>query len=209
MGNDGRQLYQTTFFNLDAVLSVGYRVNSKNATQFRIWANKILKEYLVKGYAINQNVKAEQLKELKGAVKLLSNVLDAHSLSADETTGLLKVITDYTYALDTLDRYDYQKLEIESTTAYVHFRANYDNAMEAISTHYEINSGNSPILFVLLNSGLTAPRIEKKINIKKSSTYHIINKKQYICILYDRLIIWQRAPWELNYPENLNKKCRL
>ncbi|WP_321425894.1 virulence protein RhuM/Fic/DOC family protein [uncultured Bacteroides sp.] len=134
MGNDGRQHYQTTFYNLDAVLSVGYRVNSKNATQFRIWANKILKEYLVKGYAINQNVKAEQLKELKGAVKLLSNVLDAHSLSADEATGLLKVITDYTYALDTLDRYDYQKLEIESTTAHVHFRANYDNAMEAIYT---------------------------------------------------------------------------
>ena len=134
MGNDGRQHYQTTFYNLDAVLSVGYRVNSKNATQFRIWANKILKEYLVKGYAINQNVKAEQLKELKGAVKLLSNVLDAHSLSADEATGLLKVITDYTYALDTLDRYDYQKLEIESTTVHLHFRANYDNAMEAIYT---------------------------------------------------------------------------
>ncbi len=121
-------------YNLDMIISVGYRVNSKNATQFRIWANKILKEYLVKGYAINQNVKAEQLKELKGAVKLLSNVLDAHSLSADEATGLLKVITDYTYALDTLDRYDYQKLEIESTTAHVHFRANYDNAMEAIYT---------------------------------------------------------------------------
>lgn len=121
-------------YNLDMIISVGYRVNSKNATQFRIWANKILKEYLVKGYAINQNVKAEQLKELKGAVKLLSNVLDAHSLSADEATGLLKVITDYTYALDTLDRYDYQKLEIESTTAHIHFRANYDNAMEAIYT---------------------------------------------------------------------------
>lgn len=121
-------------YHLDMILSVGYRVNSKNATQFRIWANKILKEYLVKGYTINQNVKAEQLKELKGAVKLLSNVLDAHSLSADEATGLLKVITDYTYALDTLDRYDYQKLEIESTTAHVHFRANYDNAMEAIYT---------------------------------------------------------------------------
>jgi hypothetical protein len=54
MGNDGKQRYQTKYYNLDAILSVGYRVNSKNATQFRIWANKVLKEYLLKGYAVNQ-----------------------------------------------------------------------------------------------------------------------------------------------------------
>ena len=63
MGNDSKQGYKTTFYNLDAILSVGYRVNSKNATQFRIWANNILKEYLIKGYAINQNVKVEQFEE--------------------------------------------------------------------------------------------------------------------------------------------------
>ena len=133
MGNDGKQGYKTTFYNLDAILSVVYRVNSKNATQFRIWANNILKEYLVKGYAINQRAKTEQFEELKGAVRLLTNVLDGQQLSADEATGLLKVITDYTYALDTLDKYDYQKLEIDGLTpSDSSFHATYENAMEAI-----------------------------------------------------------------------------
>jgi len=129
-----RKIYQTKFYNLDAVLSVGYRVNSKNATQFRIWANKVLKEYIVKGYAINQRAKTEQLEDLKQTVKLLSNVLNTQSLSADEATGLLKVITDYTYALDTLDKYDYQSLEIDNITKETSFRATYETAMEAIDT---------------------------------------------------------------------------
>jgi prophage maintenance system killer protein len=88
----------------------------------------------VKGYAINQNVKVEQLEDLKQTVKLLSNVLSSQSLSADEATGLLKVITDYTYALDTLDKYDYQSLEIKDTTKGTPFCATYENAMEAIDT---------------------------------------------------------------------------
>lgn len=134
MGNEGKQRYQTVFYNLDAVLSVGYRVNSKNATQFRIWANRVLKEYLVKGYALNQNAKAEQLEEFKNAVKLMANVLESHPLTAIEATGLLRVITDYTYALDTLDKYDYQQLEIESTTKMEPFHATYESAMEAINT---------------------------------------------------------------------------
>lgn len=123
---------QISYYNLDVIISVGYRVNSKRGTQFRIWANSVLKEYLIKGYAINQNTKNEQLEDLKKTVKLLSNVIDSKALSADEATGLLRVITDYTYALDTLDRYDYQKLEIERTTTNEPFKANYDNAMEAI-----------------------------------------------------------------------------
>jgi prophage maintenance system killer protein len=92
----------------------------------------VLKEYLLKGYAINQNAKAEQLEELKSAVKLLANVLEQKELSADEASGLLKVITDFTYALDTLDRYDYQKLEITDTTRKESFHATYENAMQAI-----------------------------------------------------------------------------
>lgn len=120
------------YYNLDMIISVGYRVKSNRGIQFRIWANSVLKEYLIKGYAINQNAKTEQLENLKKTVKLLSNVINAKTLSADEATGLLRVITDYTYALDTLDRYDYQKLEIERTTTEEPFKANYDNAMEAI-----------------------------------------------------------------------------
>lgn len=119
-------------YNLDIIISVGYRVKSQRGTQFRIWANSVLKEYLIRGYAISQNAKTEQLDDLKKTVKLLSNVIDSKMLSADEATGLLRVITDYTYALDTLDKYDFQKLEIEKTTTKEPFRADYNNAMEAI-----------------------------------------------------------------------------
>ena len=128
---DGKN-YQTRFYNLDAIISVGYRVNSQQATQFRIWANKILKEYLVKGYVVNEKIKLQQYTDLKQTVKLLSHVLESKELSADEATGLLQVISDYTYALDTLDRYDYQQLTVERTTEEEPFRATYETAMEAI-----------------------------------------------------------------------------
>jgi len=122
------------YYNLDMIIAIGYRINTKQGTQFRIWANSVLKEYLIKGYVIDQRVRIEQLEELKQTVKLLSNVLNAKSLTANEATGLLKVITDYTYALDTLDKYDYQSLEISATTKETSFRATYDNATEAIDT---------------------------------------------------------------------------
>ena len=122
------------YYNLDMIIAVGYRVNTKRGTQFRIWASKVLKEYIVKGYVINQRAQVEQLEDLKQTVKLLSNVLNTQSLTADEATGLLKVITDYTYAFDTLDKYDYQSLEINETTKKSPFRATYENAMKAIDT---------------------------------------------------------------------------
>ncbi len=131
--NDGKT-YNVDYYNLDVIISIGYRVKSQQGTQFRIWANKMLKDYLVKGYAINEKIKTKQYEDLKQTVKLLSNVIQNKELSADEATGLLKVITDYTYALDTLDRYDYQSLEIDYTTKGEPFMATYDNAMEAIET---------------------------------------------------------------------------
>ncbi|WP_342988016.1 MULTISPECIES: RhuM family protein [Bacteroides] len=120
------------YYNLDMIISVGYRVNSMRGTQFRIWANKILKDYLIKGYAINQQVKVAQLEDLKSTVRLLSNVIEHKQLTLDEANGLLRVITDYTYGLDTLDKYDYQQLEVDSTTPTEEFRATYEEAMEAI-----------------------------------------------------------------------------
>ncbi len=120
------------YYNLDMIISVGYRVNSMRGTQFRIWANKILKDYLIKGYAINQQVKVAQLEDLKNTVRLLSNVIEHKQLTLDEANGLLRVITDYTYGLDTLDKYDYQQLEVDSTTPTEEFRATYEEAMEAI-----------------------------------------------------------------------------
>ncbi len=79
---DGKT-YLVDYYNLDVIISVGYRVKSQRGTQFRIWANRVLKEYLLKGYAINQHAKAEQLEDLKNAVRLLSNVLETQTLSAD------------------------------------------------------------------------------------------------------------------------------
>lgn len=143
MGNDGKQRYQTTYYNLDAILSIGYRVNSKNATQFRIWANKVLKEHLIKGYSVKDNIKLEQYEDLKQTIKVLANVLDHKTLEYSEATGLLKVVTDYTYALDTLDRYDYQQLKIDKITNKELFRATYDNAMAAIEELREKFGGSS------------------------------------------------------------------
>lgn len=120
------------YYNLDMIISVGYRVNSMRGTQFRIWANKVLKDYLIKGYVINQQVKAVQLEDLKSTVRLLSNVIEHKQLTLDEANGLLRVITDYTYGLDTLDKYDYQQLEVDSTTSTEEFRATYEEAMEAV-----------------------------------------------------------------------------
>lgn len=132
--NEGGRLITRNmkFYNLDVIISVGYRVKSLRGTQFRIWANRVLKEYLIKGYAINRNAKQEQLDELKRTISVMSNVLAAKSVTKDEAVGLLKVISDYAYGLDTLDRYDYQQLEIADTTPEERFRATYDNAMQAL-----------------------------------------------------------------------------
>ena len=121
------------FYNLDMIISVGYRVNSKRGTQFRIWANKILKDYLIKGYAINQKIQLEHYQELKDIVRILGNTLkNQEQLTSEQSKGLLAVVTDYVYALDTLDKYDYQQLTIEETTKGDRFHATYENAMEAI-----------------------------------------------------------------------------
>ena len=133
MGNEGKQTYSTKYYNLDAIISVGYRVNSKNATRFRQWANTVLKQYLIKGYAVNKRMRKEQIGELRQLVGMLGRTIQHQPLlSNDETDALFKVVTDYTYALDTLDNYDYGRLTINKTTEEEPFHATYDNAMEAI-----------------------------------------------------------------------------
>lgn len=132
--NEGGRLITRNikFYNLDVIISVGYRVKSLRGTQFRIWANKVLKEYLIQGYAINHKVKAEQLEELKRTIAVMNDVLAAKTVTKDEAIGLLRVISDFAYGLDTLDRYDYQQLEISDTTAEEPFRATYESAIEAL-----------------------------------------------------------------------------
>ena len=135
-GARGTSEERIRYYNLDAIISVGYRVNSVRATNFRIWATGILKQYMLKGYAINRNSVSEQkYEDLKKAVGLLENVFSKELLlSSDQAKGLFDVIRDYTYALDTLDSYDYQNLEIADTTSPERFHATYDNAMEAIAS---------------------------------------------------------------------------
>jgi prophage maintenance system killer protein len=122
------------FYDLDVIISVGYRVKSKRGTAFRIWARKIIKDYLVKGYAVNERIRKEQIGELRQLVGMLGRTIQNQSLlSNDETNALFEVVTNYTYALDTLDNYDYERLTIDKTTKEEPFHATYENAMEAIN----------------------------------------------------------------------------
>ncbi|HEY5592157.1 MAG TPA: virulence protein RhuM/Fic/DOC family protein [Paludibacter sp.] len=123
------------YYNLDLIIAVGYRVNSIRGTQFRMWANKVLKEYLIKGFSINENrliQQNEQLKELQASVKLLGKVLAYKPLSNDESLGLLKIISDYAYALDILDQYDYQSLQINNTSGKETYQLTYEEAIRHI-----------------------------------------------------------------------------
>ncbi|WP_249219833.1 virulence protein RhuM/Fic/DOC family protein [Chitinophaga sp. HK235] len=125
----------TSYYSLDVVISTGYRVKSRRGTQFRIWANKILKDYLIKGYVLNEQrlkEQGDQLVTLKNTIRLMGNVLESKPLNTDEATGLLKVLTDYAYALDVLDKYDHQQLTIQGTTSDTLFRITYSAAMGAI-----------------------------------------------------------------------------
>ena len=122
-------------YNLDVIISVGYRVKSKQGTQFRQWATQRLKDYLVKGFAINQKRLQEtnnKFQELKQAVKLLESVVNAKEITGDEAQGLLKVLTDYAFALDILDQYDHQTLKIAETDTAEVFKISYKEATKAI-----------------------------------------------------------------------------
>ncbi len=130
------------YYNLDVIISVGYRIKSKRGTQFRIWANQILKDYLIKGYVINQKrleSQIEQFNELKKTIKLLGNTLKHNELTDEESRGLLKIISDYSYALEILDRYDKQTLRIEKISSKVVYRLTYQevkNQIEIVKRTY-------------------------------------------------------------------------
>ena len=118
------------FYTLDVIISVGYRVKSQRGTQFRIWANKILKDYLIKGFAVNDKITQRKYEELSQLVHILGRTINSKpELSNRENLDLINVVTDYTYALDTLDKYDYQKLIIDRTTSENKFIVTYDNAI--------------------------------------------------------------------------------
>jgi prophage maintenance system killer protein len=102
---DGKT-YNVEYYNLDAIISVGYRVNSQRGTQFRIWATQVLRDHLVKGYTVN----ARRLEELKQTIRLVSTLADRRALSSEEASGLLRVVRDYAFALDVLDDFDHGRI---------------------------------------------------------------------------------------------------
>ena len=127
------QTHMIDYFNLEVITSVGYRVKSKRGVQFRQWANRVLKEYLVKGYAVNERLRHEQIGELRQLVDVLGRTIQSQPvLQMAESEALFEVVTDYAYALDTLDNYDYERLTIDKTTKDEPFHATYENAMEEI-----------------------------------------------------------------------------
>lgn len=133
--SDGK-VYKTKFYNLDMIISVGYRVNSTRATQFRIWATNVLKKHLVDGYTINEKrLKLAEHKylELQKSLKLLGNVISLESIS-DETKGLIQVITEYSRALNILDDYDHQRLSIPKGTKQEKFRLTYEESRKIVES---------------------------------------------------------------------------
>jgi len=125
---DGKKR-KMNLFNLDMIISVGYRVNSSRATQFRIWATNILKKHLVQGYSVNE----KRLKELKQTIKLVENVIEKQTVSGNEAAALLKVVADYAYALGVLDDYDYQRVKINKITKKKSNKIDYKEAINIIN----------------------------------------------------------------------------
>ncbi len=159
------------FYNLDVVISVGYRVKSQQGTQFRQWATQRLKDYLVKGYSINENrlIQSERkYEELKKALALLDRVSKAKELSGDEAQGLLKVLNDYAFALDILDQYDHQTLKIQKSKNKEQFRINYKEAINAINSLKRKFGGSS----------LFGQEKDKSFQGSLDGIYQTFNKKE-------------------------------
>lgn len=121
---------EVEYYNLDMIISVGYRVKSRRGVEFRRWANSILKQFLINGYAVNERIRQRQIAELRQLVLVVGRTIEQQPVATtDESHALFDVVVDYTYALDTLDNYDYQRLYISKTTRNELFYATYENAM--------------------------------------------------------------------------------
>ncbi|MEK6660199.1 MAG: virulence protein RhuM/Fic/DOC family protein [Campylobacterota bacterium] len=130
---DGK-VYQVDFYNLDMIVSLGYRVNSKRATSFRVWATKILKEYIINGYAINQKRVAQTgLEELNQTIALLKDTISQSELELSEAKGLLDVILNYSRTWTLLQGYDEDSLKVEVELKEAKFILDFDEAKEAIA----------------------------------------------------------------------------
>lgn len=136
------QRQEVTIYNLDVVISVGYRVHSVRGTRFRQWANGVLKDYLIKGYAINQRIREKNYQQMVQLVRSMARTVKLEDLTTDVRNALLDVVVDYTYALDRLDDYDYQRLTIPESSTEEKFHATYEGAMNVLEELREKFGGN-------------------------------------------------------------------
>lgn len=130
------------YYNLDMIISVGYRVKSKRGVEFRRWANSVLKDYLIKGYAINQRIREKNYQQMVQLVRSMARTVKLEDLNTDVRNALLDVVVDYTYALDRLDDYDYQRLTIPESSTEEKFHATYEGAMKVLEELREKFGGN-------------------------------------------------------------------
>jgi len=139
----------TNYYNLDMIISVGYCVKSQNGIIFRRWANKILKDYLLKGYAVNQK-RLEYLEKTVKLIDIASRIDD--TISSDNAQNIIKVINKYSKALNLLDDFDYNKISKPRTTVNNNDKITYE---ECICVIKELSFNNSSSLFALeRNKGL-------------------------------------------------------
>ncbi len=124
------------YYNLDLILSVGYRVKSKTATQFRIWANKILKEYLIKGYSINEQLllkQQQQLETLQNTISLLTRSLTNQVETVEQAQSVAKILETFAHGLNLLDNFDHKKLDRKGNTTKEAIRISKDEFLEVIN----------------------------------------------------------------------------
>ncbi len=130
--SDGKT-YQTNYYNLDVIIAVGYRVNAKRGTQFRIWATSVLKDHLIKGYTVNERRLAEKgLSEMEQAIALLTRTLESHESLSDEGRAVLDVINHYAKSWSLLLKYDEDRLELPKSRHPTKQPLDYDRAGKAI-----------------------------------------------------------------------------
>lgn len=159
------------FYNLDMIISVGYRVNSLRGTQFRIWATNVLNQHLVQGYTINEKRLKEQsnkIIQLQKTVNLLSNTAETLVLTSDEAQGIIKIISDYTHALDILEGYDFNNLKISNTSGKEKYKLSFKDALKFIES-LKIKFGTSELF-----GRLRGDSFESSIN----TIYRTYNKKK-------------------------------
>ncbi|MBE0492620.1 MAG: virulence protein RhuM/Fic/DOC family protein [Sulfurospirillum sp.] len=147
---DDNKIYNVQYHNLDMIITVGYRVNSKKATKFRQWATQVLKQYIINGYVVNkEHLQASKLNELTQMLKLIEQSIKNQAVETSEAKGFVEIISKYAKSWALLQGYDEQSLEEITQTKEQKFILDYDESVEAITQFKStlISKGEATELF--------------------------------------------------------------